>query len=381
MSYRRGRRWEYEVARKLRDEGYFVIRAAGSKPIDLIAIKDGQVMLVECKTKKPSPSEVEELRELGRKLGVRIALAVKGEAIKTIHSPPTHKTHQTNTSHYRFEAPGQNASHYKREDHAKNASPVKNEALLYRASPSEYETPGEVASHLYPETQEIDASPYECEDHDANASHVQGENHYLNASQERCEDQNPDASEYLSHKVVVAPDDFASQTRYGAHNENASQKLEEALPGRAITYASQGYGEAPSRCASRSESDAPDNIASPEYTGLSAEDASLFEHEARGDSAESKKPMAFIFMLRGHICVIASNIEEALSEALRLIRGDNLVLKEVRQLPKCKGYDNCAIYREWCKRKDISGLVKVLRKPLCPYDYYGYCGYIKPECG
>jgi len=351
MSYRRGRRWEYEVARKLRDEGYFVIRAAGSKPIDLIAIKDGQVMLVECKTKKPSPSEVEELRELGRKLGVRIALAVKGEAIKTIHSPPTHKTHQTNTSHYRFEAPGQ------------NASPVKNEALLYRASPSEYETPGEVASQDMYETHTRNASPYECEDHDANASHVRGENHYLNASQERKE-------------TLFS---FASQTRYGAHNENASQKLEEALPGRAITYASQGYGEAPSRCASRSESDAPDNIASPEYTGLSAEDASLFEHEARGDSAESKKPMAFIFMLRGHICVIASNIEEALSEALRLIRGDNLVLKEVRQLPKCKGYDNCAIYREWCKRKDISGLVKVLRKPLCPYDYYGYCGYIKPE--
>jgi len=133
MAYRRGREWEYRVARKLRDEGYFVIRAAGSKPIDLIAIKDGQVMLVECKTKKPSPSEVEELRRLGRELGVKIALAVRREALKVIYEPDSESPSASETQ-------GEGASPKSFEDQGHFASLNKAEAPKLSVSPRALET-------------------------------------------------------------------------------------------------------------------------------------------------------------------------------------------------------------------------------------------------
>jgi Holliday junction resolvase len=49
MSYRRGRRLEYVVRDMFRRKGWFVVRAAASKPVDLVCLKDGEIILVECK--------------------------------------------------------------------------------------------------------------------------------------------------------------------------------------------------------------------------------------------------------------------------------------------------------------------------------------------
>jgi len=50
--YVRGRRFEYRVRDAFRRNGYVVIRAAQSKPIDLVCLRRGQVIFVECKTEK-----------------------------------------------------------------------------------------------------------------------------------------------------------------------------------------------------------------------------------------------------------------------------------------------------------------------------------------
>jgi Holliday junction resolvase len=49
MSYRKGRRLEYVVRDMFRRRGWFVVRAAASKPVDLVCIKNGEIVLVECK--------------------------------------------------------------------------------------------------------------------------------------------------------------------------------------------------------------------------------------------------------------------------------------------------------------------------------------------
>lgn len=52
-NYLRGRRWEYEVAKQLRKEGYKVMRTAGSHgPYDLIALGPNLIILIQCKVTK-----------------------------------------------------------------------------------------------------------------------------------------------------------------------------------------------------------------------------------------------------------------------------------------------------------------------------------------
>ena|SRR6185503_4620491 len=51
-NYQRGRRWEYNVAKTLRENGYHVLRTAGSKgKWDLIALDEaaGHIVLIQCK--------------------------------------------------------------------------------------------------------------------------------------------------------------------------------------------------------------------------------------------------------------------------------------------------------------------------------------------
>jgi len=40
---------EYVVRDMFRRRGWFVVRAAASKPVDLVCLKDGEIVLVECK--------------------------------------------------------------------------------------------------------------------------------------------------------------------------------------------------------------------------------------------------------------------------------------------------------------------------------------------
>lgn len=47
--YAKGRRVEYRVKNILSKAGWYVWRLAASKPFDLIAIKNGEILVIECK--------------------------------------------------------------------------------------------------------------------------------------------------------------------------------------------------------------------------------------------------------------------------------------------------------------------------------------------
>lgn len=76
--YAAGRRVEYRVIHHLTDEGYTCTRAASSKgAADVIAIKDGQVLLVSVKlTRWPGPDERQAL--------VRVADCLPGVAVPLV---------------------------------------------------------------------------------------------------------------------------------------------------------------------------------------------------------------------------------------------------------------------------------------------------------
>lgn len=77
-AYVKGRRFEYQVKRLLESQGFTVFRLAGSKPLDLVAVRNGKVMFVECKA-NPSISGVDRDR-LGKwsfKLGCPVSLFLK----------------------------------------------------------------------------------------------------------------------------------------------------------------------------------------------------------------------------------------------------------------------------------------------------------------
>jgi Holliday junction resolvase len=76
-SYAKGRRLEYKVRDLFKNKGYIVIRAAQSKPIDLVCLKDGKILLVECKTEKATLSKSRrlELLKLAEASGASLVLA------------------------------------------------------------------------------------------------------------------------------------------------------------------------------------------------------------------------------------------------------------------------------------------------------------------
>lgn len=46
---RRGINFERRVKKYLEDRGWFAVRCAGSKPVDVIAMRKGEVRIIECK--------------------------------------------------------------------------------------------------------------------------------------------------------------------------------------------------------------------------------------------------------------------------------------------------------------------------------------------
>jgi Holliday junction resolvase len=75
--YAKGRRLEYRVRNLFRSKGYVVIRAAQSKPVDLVCLKGGRILLVECKSGKAtlSRSQRAELMGLAKISGAVLVLA------------------------------------------------------------------------------------------------------------------------------------------------------------------------------------------------------------------------------------------------------------------------------------------------------------------
>jgi len=76
-NYEAGRRLEYRIRNLFQRQGFLVIRAAQSKPIDLVCIKDGKTVLVECKAGRSymGRERKEELLALSRQAGALIVLA------------------------------------------------------------------------------------------------------------------------------------------------------------------------------------------------------------------------------------------------------------------------------------------------------------------
>ena len=84
MSYRRGRSFEYRVRDRLEREGYIVFRTSKSSGrskggVDLVAIRNGSVVLVECKTSKGQVTSYlkQSLKELAEVAGCRVLVYVK----------------------------------------------------------------------------------------------------------------------------------------------------------------------------------------------------------------------------------------------------------------------------------------------------------------
>ena len=71
--YYRGRAFEYRCMKWLKAKGYFVLRAPQSKGIaDLVAIKPGLVLLIQCKNRPHLPEdEQSSLVELAHSVGAR----------------------------------------------------------------------------------------------------------------------------------------------------------------------------------------------------------------------------------------------------------------------------------------------------------------------
>jgi hypothetical protein len=80
--YTQGRDVEYTVIDHLRENGYDTVRAASSKGLaDVVAIKPGQVLLVNCKrTTMPGPAERIDL--------IRIASCLPGVSVPLVALHP-----------------------------------------------------------------------------------------------------------------------------------------------------------------------------------------------------------------------------------------------------------------------------------------------------
>lgn len=85
MSYRKGRGFEYEVRDLMSKNGWLVVRAARSKPVDLVCIKSGKVVLIECKYGNYiSKKERDNLRRMAKRYGAIAVLAYRFKGKKKI---------------------------------------------------------------------------------------------------------------------------------------------------------------------------------------------------------------------------------------------------------------------------------------------------------
>lgn len=80
--YAKGARFEWKTRDDLADNGYEVVRAAGSKgstKMDLLAIKPGQILFVQCKANGTlPPDEWDRLVEVAAWVGAVAVLASNG---------------------------------------------------------------------------------------------------------------------------------------------------------------------------------------------------------------------------------------------------------------------------------------------------------------
>jgi len=79
-NYERGRRFEWRVRDLLRKRGFIVLRCAGSKPVDLVALKKGRIVLVECKSDGYiPPKQMKKLEKIVKKAGAELLIVSKDD--------------------------------------------------------------------------------------------------------------------------------------------------------------------------------------------------------------------------------------------------------------------------------------------------------------
>ncbi|NOR84607.1 hypothetical protein GQ473_00670 [archaeon] len=81
MAYKKGYAFERELKKHLEKEGWCVIRSGGSKKPDIVAAKDGKIIVIECKStiKDCAYLEKDEVKKL-----IMVATAFGGECIYAI---------------------------------------------------------------------------------------------------------------------------------------------------------------------------------------------------------------------------------------------------------------------------------------------------------
>lgn len=73
-NYAKGRNLEYSVRERLKTFGYVVFRCAGSRPVDLIAIREDRILLVECKAGLNPYLPSRQLRQLVSRYGTKLRI-------------------------------------------------------------------------------------------------------------------------------------------------------------------------------------------------------------------------------------------------------------------------------------------------------------------
>jgi Holliday junction resolvase len=82
VAYARGRAFEWRVKRDLQGKGYWVLRSSRSVGVaDLVAIKKGEILLVQCKTGSDmSIKEKDQLITLAKSVGAKAFFVHRGKA-------------------------------------------------------------------------------------------------------------------------------------------------------------------------------------------------------------------------------------------------------------------------------------------------------------
>ncbi len=78
--YRKGSSFERELKKLLEKEGFAVVRSAGSKGVDLIAGKNGKILIFECKSSSKlyvSKEDIDKLINFSKTFGGTPFLAIK----------------------------------------------------------------------------------------------------------------------------------------------------------------------------------------------------------------------------------------------------------------------------------------------------------------
>jgi len=76
--YRKGRRFEYEIKKILEKMRWTVFRIAASKPVDLVAFRNGDVKIIECKNYPQFRiADIEHCMKISRKTGRPVYLIRK----------------------------------------------------------------------------------------------------------------------------------------------------------------------------------------------------------------------------------------------------------------------------------------------------------------